>query len=275
MKNMLFPHNGKTKSLKENVILVLSRKWPLTAKRIYNEIKKETSVSYQAVHKALKELAGENIIKEQGRQYQLNEAWIEQKRTFFENLFKYYKVKDMSGIAVARITTYKTSDEFYKNLTRMCQEEKILYLSSKTPALILTSEETMTKLRKVYVKALKKRFSNSDFETKYLFSGELTRKMIIRQKDRQALEKIKKLSQVTRLKLRYAPLHSVIAQAIGEKEWLLGIASPAHTDFVGCIHFVFENTGEIRQIYDSVFANALQVEEFINEIENKYKSTGL
>ena len=47
-----------TDSTKNSIIELLSQEWPLTAKKLYNKIIKEchTQITYQATHKALKEL---------------------------------------------------------------------------------------------------------------------------------------------------------------------------------------------------------------------------
>jgi hypothetical protein len=55
--------------------------------------------------------------------------------------------------------------------------------------------------------------------------------------------------------------------AIGAKEWMLGFASPAHTDLVGILHMICD-TGAISKIYDTIFANAIEPYDFINEVKN-------
>ncbi len=74
---MPFMPIGKSKTVKENIVHILSQQWPLTAKKLYNIIKKDRNISYQAVHKTLRELINENIIKEHNKQYQLSHEWIE------------------------------------------------------------------------------------------------------------------------------------------------------------------------------------------------------
>ncbi|MBS3056167.1 MAG: hypothetical protein J4473_01895 [Candidatus Aenigmarchaeota archaeon] len=255
--------------LKDEVIHILAEHWPIGTKRIFNVVIKRRQVSYQAVHQALKELVKDNIIIRDNNQYKLNVGWITDKKLFFEGLCKSYKINNVPNMTIAKIRMYKTPEEFYEHLIRMCKESKTLYLSSKTPALILTKEKNMSEIRKKYVKALKERFTKEGYETKYLFSTELTKKIIIEESDLEAVKNLKKLMKISKLKLRHAPVTSVLAQAIGKKEWLMGFASPAHTDMTGFIHFMSDDLSSIRQIYDSVFSNAFDVKKFVDDVEKE------
>jgi len=56
--SITIPTLGKPKNVKDAVIAVLTNEWPLTARKIYNKTKNMSlNVSYQAVHKAVSELA--------------------------------------------------------------------------------------------------------------------------------------------------------------------------------------------------------------------------
>src|SRR3989344_1038038 len=63
---------------KESIIKILSEKWPLTAKKIHNILKKDYSLSltYQATHKSLTELTKNNILEKTKQGYSLNKEWI-------------------------------------------------------------------------------------------------------------------------------------------------------------------------------------------------------
>src|SRR3989338_6355575 len=63
---------------KESIIKILSEKWPLTAKKIHNILKKDYSLSltYQATHKSLTELTKNNILEKSKQGYSLNKEWI-------------------------------------------------------------------------------------------------------------------------------------------------------------------------------------------------------
>ena len=68
--SVTIPTPGKGKSVKDCIISILSAEWPLSAKKIYNRIKSGgAEVSYQAVHKALKELSGKGILEKEDKGY--------------------------------------------------------------------------------------------------------------------------------------------------------------------------------------------------------------
>lgn len=87
--NITIPQaNAKGKSTKDLIISVLSKKWPLSAKEIYNILQREygAEVTYQAVHKILNELQEEKILEKNGKSYQINKEWIGQVRKFGSEL---------------------------------------------------------------------------------------------------------------------------------------------------------------------------------------------
>ena len=65
---------------KQVVIDILSSEWPLTAKRLYNKLKKEygIKISYQATHKALQELTEKKILTKDKDGYIINKKWIKE-----------------------------------------------------------------------------------------------------------------------------------------------------------------------------------------------------
>jgi len=75
-------------STKSNIIELLSQKWPLTAKKIYGELSKNYSsgITYQAMHKALKELTESKILEKTKEGYLLNKDWVSQLGNFSEKL---------------------------------------------------------------------------------------------------------------------------------------------------------------------------------------------
>lgn len=75
--------DGKGRDTKDLIINILSNEWPLSAKKIYNEIKKQgKNVTYQAVHKAIKELLNEGILTKQAKEYSINSDYIKQIKDF-------------------------------------------------------------------------------------------------------------------------------------------------------------------------------------------------
>jgi len=90
---IVLPEMGAKKSVKDLVISILTDDWPLTLKRIYNQIKKRyaVSVTYQAVHKAINELKEKGVIKKEGKVYLIDKKWIENIKDFSEKLEKSYE----------------------------------------------------------------------------------------------------------------------------------------------------------------------------------------
>lgn len=73
--NQLLPVESATK---ERIIEILSEQWPYTAKKMYHTLtKKHTlSVTYQAVHKSLRELSERGVLEKGEEGYQLSEKWL-------------------------------------------------------------------------------------------------------------------------------------------------------------------------------------------------------
>ena len=91
--NITIPQlNSNSKSTKDMVISLLSQKWPLSAKEIYNSMRREfgAEFSYQAVHKILNELQQEKILEKNGMSYQISKNWIEQVKKFSSDLDEKY-----------------------------------------------------------------------------------------------------------------------------------------------------------------------------------------
>ena len=86
--SVTIPTLGKPKSVKDAVISVLSKEWPLTAKKIYNIIRKThgLSVSYQAVHKVLAEMVRDGTLAKDGKEYSISPEWIDRNKEFYLKL---------------------------------------------------------------------------------------------------------------------------------------------------------------------------------------------
>lgn len=85
---------GKEQSTRNLIISILSNDFPLSAKQIHFQLKKVSgkSVSYQAVHKLLKEMEIERMVEKKGKGYLLSEVWIDQMENFSKQLKKAYKL---------------------------------------------------------------------------------------------------------------------------------------------------------------------------------------
>ena len=109
------PLSKQNKSTKDAVISVLAEKWPLTAKEIYNRVKREsgTTVSYQAIHKLLNQLIEEKIIVKEGMGYLLNKDWIKNLKNFSSSLEELYirnfganALKELEEKGTVNLTVY-------------------------------------------------------------------------------------------------------------------------------------------------------------------------
>jgi hypothetical protein len=108
------------KSTKSLVINILGRQFPLTLKQIFNEVKIDRNISYQAVHKAIKELVGEDIIEKIDKQYFLNKCWIEEQTNSFSDFYSNYfsmsynsnQIDRSNKIQIFRFTSIKDTINF-------------------------------------------------------------------------------------------------------------------------------------------------------------------
>jgi len=118
--------NGEGK-VKDAVVNVLRSEWPLSLKEIYFATVKQhcLNVSYQAVHKALKQLIESRIVVKQGRKYYLNIKWIRQGRGFYENLEKAYDrpVKEEVPCRISDLNKWRADPKNTKQ-TLLMQQNK-------------------------------------------------------------------------------------------------------------------------------------------------------
>ncbi len=101
--------NGKSQenSTKEIIVSILCYEWPLTIKQIHNRIVRTHgfNCSYQAVFKQVKELVQKKVLKENGKQYKINEKWIESVHEFTEDLKEHYS-KNPNGVIGVRASVF-------------------------------------------------------------------------------------------------------------------------------------------------------------------------
>ncbi len=73
-----FPLLGSQGGTKQAIISILSQEWPLNAKQVFQHVNKSMpkTVTYQAVHKLLKQLETEGVVDKMGSQYRLRPEWI-------------------------------------------------------------------------------------------------------------------------------------------------------------------------------------------------------
>ena len=85
---------------KEIIVSILSQKWPLTTKEIYNILKRHVSVSYQAVHKSLNELVSSRVVVRKGKKYCLNPDFVAKMKKHWSAIEENYKENSASKIGV-------------------------------------------------------------------------------------------------------------------------------------------------------------------------------
>ncbi len=106
---------SSSKTTKEIIIDVLSKEWPLSARKIYSVITKNhnLSISYQATHKALKELLQQNVIVKNQNNYQLHSDWINKLNEFGQRLKNEYESNNKEIKSVQKFI-FKAPVDFIK-----------------------------------------------------------------------------------------------------------------------------------------------------------------
>ncbi len=108
-------------SVEDYIILSLSQKFPLSAKEIYAKIKRQGfEVSYQAVHKKLKELEKESILEREGAKYKINRDWIRNTKSFLETMDKEL-IKSAEKVKVNEAVCL-SFDSYHDFVTHMLEE---------------------------------------------------------------------------------------------------------------------------------------------------------
>jgi len=84
---------GKKRSVKDIIVEILSVEWPLSCRKIHWQLRKKynVSITYQAVHKTLKQMVLENILMEENKKYKINIDWAKKIEEFAKMVSKKYK----------------------------------------------------------------------------------------------------------------------------------------------------------------------------------------
>ncbi len=111
--------------LKEQIIYLLSKEYPLSLKKIYLRIKPLYPVTCQAVHKTLSHLVEKRVLKKSGREYELHREWIARLQDFSKKLNENYLLPKKLGEApimlIAR-TLKERADIVYKLMHTLLSE---------------------------------------------------------------------------------------------------------------------------------------------------------
>lgn len=91
--NITLPQLEKEKKAKDLIISVLAMNYPLSSKKIYNEIKRGFgySVTYQAVHKSILQLLEQGVLIKEDKEYSINMQWIDELSNFVERMKQNYE----------------------------------------------------------------------------------------------------------------------------------------------------------------------------------------
>jgi hypothetical protein len=80
-------------NLKNIVVSVLSRQWPLSARNVYKEVCSENlGITYQGVHKALRQLCDQGVVLRTQEGHQLDRNWIDRLENYSCLLSSNYSV---------------------------------------------------------------------------------------------------------------------------------------------------------------------------------------
>src|SRR3989344_4852712 len=84
--------NPEPNTTRDALISALSKRWPLTAKELCAEVKRNygVTVTYQAVHKLLQQLVSDGILILQDGTYRIDLNWIRNLRKFTEDIEQAY-----------------------------------------------------------------------------------------------------------------------------------------------------------------------------------------
>jgi len=168
LKVMLFPlknmsllpiFNKENSSTKDKIISILAANPALNTKKIFNLIKKQyaLNVTYQAIHKTLKQLLNEKVLYCENKRYYLDENWIKQLKHFVNKCSQKSNLKDTPiiynkisdemetieaiNLSAAEELYFKFREEYFQNISKYPEEERILcnhaphmYIALMSPA---------------------------------------------------------------------------------------------------------------------------------------------
>lgn len=134
-------------STRDKIITILASQPGQNTKQINNALKKQyaINVTYQAVHKTLKQMIDEGILRTDGRDYLINAGWLEKIKSFInktENTIDLARSETQSAESgdsktrVIEVNSLKEVDAYWLNfekralaeLVKLPKEDRILYL---------------------------------------------------------------------------------------------------------------------------------------------------
>ncbi|MBI5224388.1 hypothetical protein HY989_00805 [Candidatus Micrarchaeota archaeon] len=81
-------YSNARKDARSQILKVLSKEWPLSAKEIHARIKESNSldISYQGIHKSILQLISDEVLIKNNSKYTISQNWIDDLRKFGEEL---------------------------------------------------------------------------------------------------------------------------------------------------------------------------------------------
>jgi len=86
-------------------VSILGEEWPLSAKEVFNRVCRalNKTVSYQAVHKVLKQLVFEGVLRVDSGKYRLDASWIDNLKKIVNELDSKYNSVDKTHIVGGKV----------------------------------------------------------------------------------------------------------------------------------------------------------------------------
>ncbi|MBU2476150.1 hypothetical protein KKG83_01630 [Candidatus Micrarchaeota archaeon] len=135
----------ETASTKQKIIDLLSNEYPLPAKSIHSRLQRlySTEISYQGVHKLLKEMEDHKIIERRKQEYLLSLEWIQKSKKMMERVEQKYlqnqKIvipEDFSGSIEIE---FDSMTELYVSAAALLASRQ-LFKGSQDPKVVATLE---------------------------------------------------------------------------------------------------------------------------------------
>lgn len=118
MDTSIVPAMQGKRSLRDAIIGTLSAEWPLTTRRIYHHLRAAGfEVSYQAVHKTIKNMVSEEVLAKDGKEYRISLGWTERVEQFTQTIRNIYKQSVTATEVLVRghaNLTFSTVIEMYR-----------------------------------------------------------------------------------------------------------------------------------------------------------------
>jgi len=157
----------QTAGPKQQIIDVLSSEFPLTAKKVYNVLKKRYQIgsTYIAVYQHMQELVGQGVVVKEGLEYRLDGKWIRNTRAAVESMENNYesaetKTKEAESI---KLLTFRNQKDMFAFLATFRQRffdsaksgDEVLWLGNHTWGPLFYMATTVAPIKEAIAKGIK------------------------------------------------------------------------------------------------------------------------